>query len=154
MKKSDYLILREKYKALRKNKRIYEKALKIRFNEYDNDFYRFSEFSEKIERIYENLIDIEFFAEKELLNLINYLRENNKEYSDFYFKRDDKKAIKEINLAEILFAIEENRFKAMRNKDKELEFSFNNFSKIAKMLMRCLEIEYFNEKIYMQMLEC
>jgi len=115
---------------------------------------QFAEYSEKIERLYQNLNEIEFFAEKELLKLINYLRENNKEYSDFYFERDDKKAIQEINLAELFFAIAENRFKAIRNKDKELEFSYNNFSKIAKMLIRCLEIEYFNEKIYMQMLEC
>ena len=154
MKKSDYLILREKYKALRENKKIYEKALRIRFNEYNNDLLQFAEYSEKIERLYQNLNEIEFFAEKELLKLINYLRENNKEYSDFYFERDDKKAIQEINLAELLFAIEENKFKAMRNKDKELEFSFNNFSKIAKMLIRCLEIEYFNEKIELMMLHC
>ena len=153
MKKSDYLIIKEKYKALRENKKIYEKALRIRFNEYNNDLLQFAEYSEKIERLYQNLNEIEFFAEKELLKLINYLRENNREYSDFYFERDDKKAIQEINLAELFFAIAENRFKAIRNKDKELEFSYNNFSKIAKMLMRCLEIEYFNEKIYMQMLE-
>lgn len=154
MKKSDYLIIKEKYKALRENKKIYEKALRIRFNEYNNDLSQFAEYSEKIEKLYQNLNEIEFFAEKELLKLINYLRENNREYSDFYFERDDKKAIKEINLAELLFAIQENRFKAIRNKDKELEFSFNNFSKIAKMLMRCLEIEYFNEKIEMMMLNC
>jgi len=47
MKKSDYLILREKYKVLRENKKIYEKALRIRFNEYNNDLLQFAEYRKK-----------------------------------------------------------------------------------------------------------
>lgn len=137
-------------KILAFNLKIYERCFKIRYEIFKNSLELFDFYSIIIKKEKKNLINIEFDAEKELKEFIAYISDNEIELFEI-FENYQKYQI--IDFFELNYAIIFMQNRRMKDRDKELEFSYNNFCDIINLIIECLRLNNINEKFDSMMIE-